>query len=596
MTSPVRADPLATTPPSARRDRARGLSPNLIVAIAGIAVVAALIGFAAELSDTQSTARRGVITRFQDRAAITSALVEAIFTATSTSSDASKQYGSGPVSDRELGKAAKSGRLDYAAILDKSGSVIAVSPGLPPAAAKRLASRPAPIAAALQGKRFTVSEVLRTGPGGAPVIELVQALEGTDRRVAVSGVSPALLNVILGSYLAKIPLRGPSHAYLVDAHGVVVASRDAQAQIGRGLNESGLRGAVGKRKSGPFGQHRFFVSTPVQQTPWRVVLTSSQGRLFASVSGTRKWTPWMIFGAFALAAAIALILLRRMLNSRAALGLANDKLHEANDQLAGRNALLREAAELTRSNAELEQFASIASHDLQEPLRKVQTFAAQLNATERERLSDEGKDYLRRMSDAAGRMRMLIDDLLMFSRVSTKGRAFAEVDLGEVADLVVTDLEIAIEEAGAHVVVDDLPTISADRTQMRQLLQNLIANALKFRRPGVTPEVHVTAHPANGTAEISVSDNGIGFDPQYGTRIFRAFERLHSRGDYPGTGIGLALCRKIVERHHGTITATGEPGAGAVFTFVLPVDQEGDDVHLAGDSEDIPEQVTHASA
>jgi light-regulated signal transduction histidine kinase (bacteriophytochrome) len=304
----------------------------------------------------------------------------------------------------------------------------------------------------------------------------------------------------------------------------------------------------------------------------------------------------MIFGAFALAAAIALILLRRMLNSRAALGLANDKLHEANDQLAGRNALLREAAELTRSNAELEQFASIASHDLQEPLRKVQTFAAQLNATERERLSDEGKDYLRRMSDAAGRMRMLIDDLLMFSRVSTKGRAFAEVDLGEVADLVVTDLEIAIDEAGAHVVVDDLPTISADRTQMRQLLQNLIANALKFRRPGVTPEVHVTAHPANGTAEISVSDNGIGFDPQYGTRIFRAFERLHSRGDYPGTGIGLALCRKIVERHHGTITATGEPGAGAVFTFVLPVDQEGDDVHLAGDSEDIPEQVTHASA
>jgi signal transduction histidine kinase len=214
-------------------------------------------------------------------------------------------------------------------------------------------------------------------------------------------------------------------------------------------------------------------------------------------------------------------------------------------------------------------------------LRKVQTFAAHLTATEQDRLSEEGQDFLRRMSDAAGRMRSLIDDLLMFSRVSTKGRPFVPVDLGEIAAQVLVDLEMAIEESGARVTVEGLPTVEADPVQMRQLLQNLLGNALKFRREGVAPEISARAEVGDHVAELTVKDNGIGFDAQYATRIFRAFERLNGARAYPGTGMGLALCRKIAERHHGTIAAESEPGQGATFIIRLPLEQPRDSAPAA---------------
>ena len=177
------------------------------------------------------------------------------------------------------------------------------------------------------------------------------------------------------------------------------------------------------------------------------------------------------------------------------------------------------------------------------------------------------------MSDAAGRMRNLIDDLLVFSRVSTQGHPFTAVNLGHVISQVLVDLEVGIEESRAVVTVGLMPTIEADPLQMRQLFQNLLGNALKFRRPDVTPELRVEAQVADHIAQLTVRDNGIGFDEQYATRIFRAFERLHGTRAYPGTGIGLALCRKIVERHHGTITATSEIDHGSTFTMRLPVTQ-----------------------
>jgi light-regulated signal transduction histidine kinase (bacteriophytochrome) len=315
------------------------------------------------------------------------------------------------------------------------------------------------------------------------------------------------------------------------------------------------------------------VAVAVPSSTWRVVLTSAESSLLSSVTGTRKWLPWAIYLSLAVVALAFLGLLRRLLGIAAALSQANDRLAGSNARLESTNALLRHAAELTRSNAELEQFASIASHDLQEPLRKVQTFAAQLTANESERLSEQGQDFLRRMSDAAGRMRALIDDLLMFSRVSTKGRPFVAVDLNASVAQVLVDLELAIEETGAGVSIDELPTIDADPVQMRQLLQNLLGNALKFRRDGVVPEVSVSASVTDGIAELTIRDNGLGFEPQYATRIFRAFERLHGTSAYPGTGIGLALCRKIVERHHGTITADSQVGSGAAFTVRLPLEQ-----------------------
>lgn len=242
-------------------------------------------------------------------------------------------------------------------------------------------------------------------------------------------------------------------------------------------------------------------------------------------------------------------------------------------------------AQLARSNKELQDFASVASHDLQEPLRKVQTFGERLLTNEHAVLSEEGKDYLARMLGAAGRMRKLINDLLTFSKVTTKAEPFKKTDLNTLVEEVLSDLEISAEEAGAIVSVDDLPTIECDPTQMRQLLQNLISNALKFRKKEVTPMIDIkSVNPEafehevlnfkkDDFCSIIVKDNGIGFEEKYRDRIFDVFQRLHGQEEYEGTGVGLAVCRKIVLRHSGTIIARSEPGIGSEFVITLPKKQ-----------------------
>lgn len=236
------------------------------------------------------------------------------------------------------------------------------------------------------------------------------------------------------------------------------------------------------------------------------------------------------------------------------------------------------ARELERSNRELEQFAAVASHDLQEPLRKIQAFGDRLGTQFGKSLPEQGADYLARMLAAAARMRALIDDLLAYSRVMRKGRSFTKVDLGDVAREVVGDLEDRLQSTGGRVEIGALPTVEADRTQMRQLLQNLIANALKFRKPNLAPIVSVDsccagADGAATTCEISVRDNGIGFENEYHERIFNLFERLNGRNEYEGTGMGLAICRRIVERHGGVISAQSALGQGAQFHIRLPIHQ-----------------------
>ena len=264
------------------------------------------------------------------------------------------------------------------------------------------------------------------------------------------------------------------------------------------------------------------------------------------------------------------------------LGLAED----ITEQKQAQRALARQAEELTRSNKELEQFAYIASHDLQEPLRKVQTFGDMIATEAGATLSAEAHDYLQRMRSAAARMQTFINDLLTYSRVASQAKPFEQVDLAQVTQEVLSDLEIRIQSTGGRVEVGKLPLLNADPIQMRQLLQNLIGNALKFHRPGVPPVVSVQSrlihlHPANGTDrsassevyEITVQDNGIGFEEKYVDRIFVPFKRLHGRGEYEGTGIGLAICHKIVERHQGTITARSVPGEGTRMIVTLPRDQ-----------------------
>ena len=235
-----------------------------------------------------------------------------------------------------------------------------------------------------------------------------------------------------------------------------------------------------------------------------------------------------------------------------------------------RNAMGR----LEQSNRELEDFAYVASHDLQEPLRKIQAFGDLLRSKHAATLDAQARDYVERMQSAAHRMQVLINDLLSFSRVTTKAQPFARVDLGVVASEVVKDLEARIVESGGRIDVGPMPVIDADPLQMRQLLQNLAANALKFRRDGVPPVVGMYGEMENGLCRITVVDNGIGFEEKYAERIFTMFERLHARAKYEGTGIGLAICRKIAERHGGEIRAHGKPGEGAVFVVTLPAHHE----------------------
>jgi PAS domain S-box-containing protein len=242
------------------------------------------------------------------------------------------------------------------------------------------------------------------------------------------------------------------------------------------------------------------------------------------------------------------------------------------------NLVHERTIELERSNRELELFASIASHDLQEPLRKIQAFGDRLQHQCASDLSDTGRDYLQRILGSAGRMRNLINDLLTFSRVTTNARPFAPVDLDSVVRDVLGDIEDQIMTTGGRVEVDPLPSIDADATQMRQLFQNLISNGLKFHKEGVPPIVRISARlagagPETGHCEIRVEDNGIGFDTVYGDRIFQVFQRLHGRSQYEGTGIGLAICRKITERHRGQIFAESTPGVGSTFVVSLPARQ-----------------------
>jgi PAS domain S-box-containing protein len=251
---------------------------------------------------------------------------------------------------------------------------------------------------------------------------------------------------------------------------------------------------------------------------------------------------------------------------------------------------------LQLSNRELQDFAFVASHDLQEPLRKVQAFSDRLASKFSSELGANGLDYLQRMQGASHRMQNLITDLLSFSRITTQAKPFVKSDLNKIISEVISDLEIKIEETNAQIVIEDLPNFDMETIQMRQLFQNLIGNALKFSRPDISPIIKIwsevsdqdannikntdytdseelTADIPQNHCRIFVEDNGIGFDEKYLDRIFTVFQRLHGRAEYEGSGVGLAVCRKIVERHNGHLTAKSEPNCGATFIITLPLTQ-----------------------
>ena len=250
-------------------------------------------------------------------------------------------------------------------------------------------------------------------------------------------------------------------------------------------------------------------------------------------------------------------------------------IDDITDRRVAEEALSERTRELERSNRELEQFAAIASHDLQEPLRKIRTYADMLERRSAAALDDTSRDYVARMVSAATRMQALIGDLLSLARVVSAPRPFVPIDLAYVVDDVLTDMEIALREAEATIDVGRLPVISGNPLQMRQLFQNVISNAIKFRRPEVPPRIAIATTDEVGAGygphnAITIRDNGIGFDPQYASVIFEPFQRLHGRGQYAGSGIGLAIASRIVERHGGSIAATSTPGEGTTVTIRLP--------------------------
>jgi signal transduction histidine kinase len=532
------------------------LSKASLVVMVGVCVVLALMTvFALELSDTQAKSRHDVQVQVHDRAVLASALIDSLFQSVQQQAPVDSQmYGTPTPSARTLDANAQ--QSAYLAVVDPTGQVLANSRGFTVQAQAALASSAA-LGLVRSGHPYGLGNYSAYGSTG--VVELAVSFPtryGT--RILVTGVTPNALGTFITHELENIPGVKGAYNYLLDGNGIVLAATNPRALLGHPIAQAGAVAAL--RRDSADEQGTYFEQVHLTNSTWRIVLAAPDGPLFANVTGLRQTVPWLLFSAFALVALAALGLGWRVLRSADLLQAVNSRLALVNGELVTANsALERRADELARSNEELDQFASIASHDLQEPLRKVRTFTEQLSVMEADRLSEKGHDYLRRANVAAERMQRLIEDLLKFSRVSTQGRPFVQVDLAEIA-----------RDVGA------LPTISADPLQMQQLLQNLVANALKFHRDGVPPHVEIDAVVAGDEIQLSVRDNGIGFEPRYSLRIFRVFERLHGRGDYPGTGIGLALCRKIADRHGGTIVAYSEPGVGSSFTVTLPLQHSGE--------------------
>jgi PAS domain S-box-containing protein len=254
-----------------------------------------------------------------------------------------------------------------------------------------------------------------------------------------------------------------------------------------------------------------------------------------------------------------------------------EELEKTNEKLKSAIAKHEEAeikmselvVELKRSNKDLEQFAYVASHDLQEPLRMVSSFTQLIERKYRDKLDEDANEYIWYVVDGAKRMQSLINDLLSYSRVTTKVKDFTKINLNETVDEAIFNLEIAIEENNAIVVVDSLPPIYGDSSQMVQLFQNIIGNAIKYRSEKI-PEIHISASEGDQEWIFKIEDNGIGIQPEYNERIFQIFQRLHGSHAYSGTGIGLAICKKIVELHGGSIWVNSKPGEGSIFYFTIP--------------------------
>ncbi|HEX5450500.1 MAG TPA: ATP-binding protein [Gaiellaceae bacterium] len=527
-------------------------------------------------NESRSQARQQFAQEAQLTAQFTGSLLAT--SAGSGAAAAAKEFGGATVDSHVLDATVKAGGLSYLVILDGQGHRIAASTGAPATAATGVHVRHAVAGKAwfsdLIGKQGTIEWA-----------EPFQAASG-DKRIEVEGFPALLFTGFLNSFLASAQTGNSSGgAFILDTNNRVVATSSSKLKVGSFPKSAGLVAALRTRSEGVYrysGVERYFASADISASQWRAVSATTTASIYPPLAGTQSWVLFAALGAFAFISLMSIFFFRRALVTGDELQQTNTDLEE---RVAERTADAEERArELARSNQELEQFSSIASHDLQEPLRKIRMFGERLRESLDGSLPEEAASDLERMHNAAERMQTLINDLLEFSRVSYRGRPFEPINLSDVAAEVVSDLEGRITELDGTVDVAQLPVIDADRSQIRQLLQNLIANALKFHKPGEAPVVRVSAEVISGQTPrfegeavggdrvvITVEDNGIGFETKHADRIFGAFERLHGRSEYEGTGIGLSIARKIAWRHGGHITATSAPNEGSVFTVTLPL-------------------------
>jgi light-regulated signal transduction histidine kinase (bacteriophytochrome) len=337
-----------------------------------------------------------------------------------------------------------------------------------------------------------------------------------------------------------------------------------------------VRDAAAKRSgfyTDQTGVQRYFAAAPQPATHWHIAISAPTSALYKPASGVSRWLPWAIIGLLTLALVAISLLVRRAISAGAEIAVANAELARSQRRLRERAVeLQRSNADLQRSNSELEQFAYVASHDLSAPLRAVAGFSQLLAVRYKGKLDDSAEEFISHMQDGVERMQRIIDDLLAYSRVDRSGLTPEDVDLEAAMQEVLRTLEPEIAERGATVTHDPLPRVCGEPGQLAQVLQNLVGNGMKFTAPGVAPVVHVSATREGDRCRVSVRDNGIGVDPGHVDRIFKMFQRLHSTDDYPGTGIGLAICQKIIERHGGGIRIDPAPGGGSIFSFDVPAE------------------------
>jgi signal transduction histidine kinase len=540
--------------PSVNRGRAR--DGATLAAIGLTLVVLGAIGVAAWfLADTQSDQRRDLRERYVERTEVAGSLIDSLFAVAFNSGveQTVERYGGETVDQAVLDRQVARGQNHYLLVLADDGEVLAASSGTPADVRERLTAVPPHLRTALRAG-YALADL-----PDPEVVETAVAFPGPDgRRMIVTGNRREAFSDFLRGTLRPLPTLDRSASFVIDSRGRSLGGTSGRGGPRAPSDELVREAEQGER--GEFtddGEEMFVASQMLANSPWRVVVTAPNEELYASVSGPGRWLPWVILVAAALALLAVAALIRRLLRATAALDASRVRLEER-------------AEELERSNADLEQFAYAASHDLSEPLRTVAGFSQLLSARYGGQLDSDADEYIRHMTSGVERMQQLIDDLLLYSRVGRAPVRHEAVDLEAVLAEVVEWLGPAISDRDARVTHDPLPRVRGERSQLAQVLQNLIANAIKFTAPGQAPSVHVSAaREPGGTWRVTVRDNGIGIDadPEH---IFKMFARLHPAESYPGTGIGLALAKRIIENHGGRIWFEAASGGGTMFSFTLP--------------------------